>query len=182
MSFFKVIADIREYYTREPNDDDQWDNGETAADISIQGVEFAERYFDVALPREYDASKPLFMLWANFDTGNSFGRQRNKFEAVDIFQNRARAEAAQRTLTDTEEGQSASYVRDDGTTIQYSCPWHGYFECLNYLEVEEVAILGHDNSVAMQQEYGKYEAVLQKDVLEEELKDQTKIDKCKRKL
>lgn len=180
MSFFKVIADIREYYTREPNDDDQWDSGETAADISIQGVEFAERYFDVALPKEYTPG-PLYLLWANYDTGDSFGQYCNKFEAVDIFQDRARAEAAQRSLTDSPEG-NASYVRDDGTTIQYSCPWHGYFESLNYLEVEEVAILGHDNSIAMQQEYGKYEAAVQKDVLEEELKDTTTVDKSKRKM
>lgn len=180
MSFFKVIVDIREYYTREP-EEDEWDNGETAADISIQGVEFAERYFDLALPTEYDASKPLFILYANYDTGDSFGRQCNKFEAVDIFQDRARAEAAQRALTDSPEG-NASYVRDNGTTIQYSCPWHGYFECLNYLEVEEVRILGHDNSIAMLQEYGKYEAALQKDVLEEELKDTTLVDKSKRKM
>lgn len=179
MSFFKVIVDIREYYTREP-DDDEWDNGETAADISIQGVEFAERYFDVALPQEYIPG-PLYLLHANYDTGNSFGRQRNRFEAVDIFQDRARAEEALRALTNSEED-NASYVRDNGTTIQYSCPWHGYFECLNYLEVEEVRILGHDNSIAMQNEYGKYESALQKDVLEEELKNQTKIDKCKRKL
>lgn len=174
-----MIVDIREYYTREP-DDDEWDNGETAADISIQGVEFAEHYFDVALPQEY-VPGPLYLLYANYDTGDSFGRQRNRFEAVDIFQDRARAEAAQRALTDSEEG-NASYVRDDGTTIQYSCPWHGYFECLNYLEVEEVRILGHDNSMAMLQEYGKYEAALQKDVLEEQLKDTTIVDKCKRKL
>lgn len=179
MSFFKVIVDIREYYTREP-EEDEWDNGETAADISIQGVEFAERYFDVALPQEY-VPGPLYLLYANFDTGDSFGRQRNKFEAVDIFQDRARAEAAQRALTNSEEG-NASYVRDDGSTIQYSCPWHGYFESLNYLELEEVAILGHDNSVAMQQEYGKYEAALQKDVLEEELKDTAMVDKHKRKM
>lgn len=181
MSFFKVIVEINEYQTREPNEGDEWDSGDTAADISIQGVEFAERYFDVALPQEYDASKPLFLLFANFDTGDSFGRQCNKFEAVDIFQDRARAEAAGSALMESPEG-GASYVRDDGTTIQYSCPWHGYFESLNYLELEEVRILGHDNSIAMRQEYGKYEAALQKDVLEEELKDQTKIDKCKRKL
>lgn len=179
MSFFKVIVDIREYYTREP-EEDEWDNGETAADISIQGVEFAERYFDVALPQEY-VPGPLYLLYANYDTGDSFGRQRNRFEAVDIFQDRSRAEAAQRALTDSPEG-NASYVRDNGTTIQYSCPWHGYFECLNYLEVEEVAILGHDNSMAMLQEYGKYEAALQKDVLEEELKDTATPDKSKRKM
>lgn len=180
MSFFKVMVEINEYQTREPNGD-EWDSGDTAADISIQGVEFAERYFDVALPQEYDASKPLFLLFANFDTGDSFGRQCNKFDAVDIFQDRGRAEAAQRALTDSEEG-NASYVRDDGTTIKYCCPWHGYFECLNYLEVEEVAILGHDNSMAMQNEYGKYEAVLQKDVLDDALKEITTVDKSKRKL
>ena len=179
MSFFKVIVDIREYYTREP-EEDEWDNGETAADISIQGVEFAERYFDVALPQEY-VPGPLYLLYANYDTGDSFGRQRNRFEAVDIFQDRARAEAAQRALTNSEEG-NASYVRDNGTTIQYSCPWHGYFESLNYLELEEVRILGHDNSMAMLQEYGKYEAALQKDVLEEELKDTATPDKSKRKM
>lgn len=180
MSFFKVIVDIHQYSTREPNEGDEWDSGDTAADISINGVEFAEHYFDVALPQEYIPG-PLFLLWANFDTGDSFGRQCNKFEAVDIFQDRARAEAALRSLRDSLEG-NASYVRDNGTTIQYSCPWHGYFEHLNYLEVEEVAILGHDNSIAMQQEYGKYEAVLQKDVLEEELKDTTATDKSKRKM
>jgi len=133
MSFFKVIADIREYYTREPDGDDEWDSGDTAADISIQGVEFAERYFDVALPQEYIPG-PLYLLHANYDTGNSFGRQRNRFEAVDIFQDRARAEEALRALTNSEED-NASYVRDNGTTIQYSCPWHGYFKCLNYFEV-----------------------------------------------
>lgn len=176
-----MIVDIDEYQTREPDDDDQWDHGDTAADISIKGVEFAEHYFDLALPTEYDASKPLFMLWANYDTGDSFGRYRNKFEAVDIFQDRARAEAAQQALNDGKEGNS-SYVRDDGTTIQYSCPWHGYFESLNYLEVEEVAILGHDNSIAMQNEYGKYEAAKQKDMLNTELKNTTTLDKSKRKL
>lgn len=181
MSFFKVIVDINEYQTREPNGDDDWDSGDTAADISINGVEFAEHYFDVVLPTEYCGNKPLFLLWANYDTGDSFGRQCNKFEAVDIFQDRSRAEAAQRALTDSPEG-NASYVRDDGTTIQYSCPWDGYFECLNYLEVEEVAILGHDNSVAMQQEYGKYEAALQKDALDDALQDTINVDKSKRKM
>lgn len=181
MSFFKVMVDINEYQTREPNHDDQWDNGDTAADISINGVEFAEHYFDVALPQEYEASKPLYLLYANYDTGDSFGRQCNKFEAVDIFQDRARAEAAQRALTNSQEG-NASYVRDDGTTIQYSCPWHGYFECLNYLEVEDVAILGHDNSIAMQNEYGKYEAAVQKDVLDAAVKNTTTVDQSKRKM
>lgn len=181
MSYFKVIVDIDEYYTREPNDDDKWDSGETAAHISVNGVEFAEHYFDLVLPTEYDPLKPLFVLWANYDTGDSFGQYCNKFEAVDIFQDRARAEAAQEALTGSKK-YSASYVRDDGTTIQYACPWHGYFENLNYLEVEEVAILGHDNSIAMQNEYGKYEAAVQKEALDYALKDTAMVDKSKRKL
>jgi hypothetical protein len=140
MSKFVVIQDSYGYVTRQGDPNDQWDRDDTAAHLSVAGVQIAQRYFDVALPTEYDPSKPLFLVWADYDTGDSFGRDCNRFEAVDIFQDQERATSAKAAL-EKGQGYTRKYTRDDGKKIDYSCPWDGYFEYLNAIHVEEVRIV-----------------------------------------
>lgn len=140
MTKFKVHHDSYGYSTREPNPSDSWDRGDSAAVLSVRGLEVSEGYFDVALPAKYDPKKPLFLLWADYDSGDSFGRSGNRFEAVDVFQDAQRAYDAQQTLR-AASTYSTGYVRDDGTPIDYGCPWVGYFESLNALHVEMVRVL-----------------------------------------
>lgn len=139
MTKFYVKYDRYEYITRECDPEDQWDRDDTAAEITVTGVVISKgnEYFDVALPQDYDPSKPLYLLWADYDTGDSFGRDGNRFEAVDLFQDRDMADAAKSEL---ERSESEGYTRDDGTYIKYYKCWDGYFEYLNDLHVEPVTV------------------------------------------
>lgn len=138
MTKFNVVTNSYYYETSEADPNDNWSRASTAADISVSGVEIADNYFDIALPAEYDPSKPLYLLWADYATGDSFGTDDNQFEAVDLFQDLENAERARLQLLCTEPN---GYTRDDGTHIAYHAPWIGYFEKLNDLYVKKVEIL-----------------------------------------
>lgn len=140
MTKFVVVQDSYTYVTREGDPDDQWDRDSTAAHLSVSGVRIADRYFDTALPKEYDPAKPLFLVWADYDTGDSFGTDANKFEAVDLFQDAEKANRA-KDILEKETGWTIKYQRDDGSTIDYNCPWEGYFETLNRIHVQEVRVV-----------------------------------------
>lgn len=184
MSFFQVKTEIYEYSIRDADPEDRYDSGCTGADITVLGVELSEEYFDVALPKPYDPTKPLYLVWADYDTGDSFGRQGNRFEAVDIFQDEKRAqEAAAALRLDIKDQYNRNYIRDDGTEVKYGCPWTGYFERLNVLHVEKVEILGHDNTSNMIVCYQSREDVLQNERLKKKLKNVVpNLEQNKRKI
>lgn len=140
---FTVDYDSYTHTTREPYPDDDWDRGDTHTDVSINGVVMcdSDKYFDLVLPGDYDPSKPLYLLWASYDTGDSFGRDGGKAEFIDLFQDHERAQAALKVLQQaTDDSFEGSYIRDDGTPIKIYVPWVGYFESLNYITVESVYV------------------------------------------
>ncbi len=140
MTKFVVLQDSYSYVTRPADPNDEWDRDDTAANLLVSGVRIADRYFDTALPSEYDPSKPLYLVWADYDTGDSFGSYCNKFEAIDLFQDEQRANKAMNDLHKG-SGYTRIYTRDDGRKIEYHCPWEGYFESLNCIHVQEVKVV-----------------------------------------
>lgn len=143
MQSFKVLVHIFREQDRDPDPEDSWDRGDTSAMIEVRGVAPVKdsRYFDVVLPSEFDPSKKLFLLWADYDTGDSFGRDGNQFEAIDLFHDYDAACAAKKALQSYRgDVYSGDYVRDDGGTASVHLPWNGYFEYLNALHVQEVPV------------------------------------------
>lgn len=142
---FSVDYDRYTYVTREGDPEDRWDRDDTAADITVNGVRLTDRYFDVVLPTTYDPSKPLFLLWANYNTGDSFGHDRNQTEWIDIFQDEQKANEAAATLAKCTDrnysNYSGTYIRDDGTSCTVHLPWLGYFESLNDVIVTPVRLM-----------------------------------------
>lgn len=131
--------------------DDEWSRDSYAEDHYILGIKEAKKgaYFD--LPLE-DGEGPIYLLYAIYDTGDSFGRDEGKFEAVMLHRN---LEVAQRNKKLIEEHYrkykedysfsdgafSLKLFTDSGKEFEISVPWTGYFEVLTNVEIEGVEIL-----------------------------------------
>jgi hypothetical protein len=136
MTNIEVNYDRREYVTRRATEDRRDD---TAADISVYSISRkAEKgYRDISVGFDVVPGQNYWLLWADYDTGDSFGRDGNKVEFIDLFQSPDRAAAAAKELEDVRDF-SAKYTREDGTKIKMYIPWVGYFESLNSLNITMV--------------------------------------------
>lgn len=139
MSYVSILSDRHEYVTRHGDPNDRWDRDSTAATVSVKGIKQVDEkgYHDLAVPFDISHDKAYFLLWADYDTGDSFGRDGNRTEWVDLFQSIESAEKARKELLDG-SGYTRGYTRDDGTVIDFYVPWEGYFESLNDLRVDVV--------------------------------------------
>lgn len=148
MPMIDILHDRYTYITRERNPDDEWDNDDTAADWTIRGIRVVDRGGDFEVPFEIEKGKTYFLVMADYDTGDSFGRYCNYLEFIDLFQTAEAAEAALKALgkpltgkpgqSDWEYKYSREYVRDNGETVKVYIPWEGYFESLNDLYIIDV--------------------------------------------
>lgn len=179
MSYFeiKINSNTGDNY----NDDnyDEYSRADTYTSFTIEGVIFSKKYFDVTLAQEFDPSKPLYLIYASYDTGDSFGCDYGRFEGIDIFQD---LEKAKNAVEELEDDKKHEYTRENGKVIKYSKVWDGYFENLNYIEIIEVEVLGHDDTQEMIDCFNSIENYKQKLRIKEELKDDiVKSKKSKKK-
>lgn len=136
----KINYDRHEYVTREADPEDNWDRSDTAADISIHGVEAADRYHDIDVPFDVETGVVYYLVWADYDTGDSFGRDCNRVEFIDLFKTEELAENCAAIARDV-KGYTYIFKRENGRDCAQSVPWNGYFESLNAINVEAVELI-----------------------------------------
>lgn len=97
----------------------------------------------------------LYLLYGIYGTGDSFGRDEGRFEGVMLHRCEKTAEENARRLQEHYgayreldcrglpgvEAYGVDLVSDDGQVFRYSPPWIGYFECLDFVEVERVGVV-----------------------------------------
>ena len=143
MTAISVISDYREYTTRKPATDDRWDNGDRKRVWTVEGLKIGEDEHRLeiadAVPGDY-----LHLVYAVWDTGDSFGRyEGNYMECFAVYRTYEKAQAAQQTLYAADDkNHRAIIVLEDGTEMSYYIPWFGYFDCLNYIQIESFVLRG----------------------------------------
>lgn len=143
MTALRINHTRREYVTRPRDPDDRWDNDSTEALIYIHSITEVKKadYKDVDVSFSVEHGKDYYVLWADYDTGDSFGRYCNQLELIDVFQTYAAADKARKELEELgEECYSREYTRDDGAIISIHIPWAGYFESLNSINIDSVKL------------------------------------------
>lgn len=135
----KINYDRHEYLTREACPEDDWDRGDTAADISIHG-EVADGYHDIDAPFDVEPEVVYYLVWANYNTGDSFGSDHNRVEFIDLFKTKELAEDCA-DIARAAGRYNYIFTRENGRSCTQSIPWNGYFESLNSIEVKEVELL-----------------------------------------
>lgn len=129
--------------------DDEWSRDSTHEHHDILGIKEVKKGAHFDLPLE-DGEGPIYLLYAIYDAGDSFGRDEGQFEAVMLHHNLEVAQRNKALIEEhykkykpecCEEAFSLKLLTDSGEEFQLSVPWTGYFESLTHVEIEEVEIL-----------------------------------------
>lgn len=145
MSKINVLLDSRTYVTNPKNPNDSWDRDDTDTENSVRGIELVKNdsYSDLAVPFEVIPGKNYWLVWAEYSTADSFGRDGGNVEIIDLFTDYEKARACAERAEKAEESPCAQsfsfrYIREDGSELQQHCPWIGYFERLEMVHTELV--------------------------------------------
>lgn len=150
-SHISIDLDGYRYVTRPADPTDDWDRDDTAASLSVRGIHVVQKqgYRDLTVPFDVIPGRAYWLVWVDYDTGDSFGRDGNQFEAIDLFEDYELARACGKACEDLEEELNGKYVydslqyeRQNGERVKVHAPWLGYFENLNRVEVQHVICLG----------------------------------------
>jgi hypothetical protein len=143
MKHYKAIFEGYIETTRESDPDDRWDRDDTAFVLTGIRVEPSDeeqsnnvfgydRVFDFSAAD--DATK-VYLVYAEYSTGDTFGREEGQVIAFDTFEFDYQANKLASRLR-TAEGYSLG--NDHGE--DYYIPWNGYFESLTDVSVTELSL------------------------------------------
>lgn len=155
MPDIKVLYDSHGYRTDAPSD--EYDEGvpysyrgATGASISVNGIEVVEDgWLDLPTEFEIEPGVQYYLLYAVYETGDSFGRDGGNTEWIGLYRDYDLAEEQARKIEAHANGYdrrgsggvdaySVKIVSDGGKEYQLHTPWNGYFERLEDLRVESV--------------------------------------------
>lgn len=150
MKYYRIEQDSYHDQIRDPDPEDSWDDGDY--EVIVYNVRATEVLnpkndwdYDFAVPDE--PSGPLYLLWASYTTGNSFGYTAGNFEAVMLHRSLDVAEENENRIWDhyercREQPQDKTYSvvlkTDDGKEFKVSTPWIGFFESLTSIHIDSV--------------------------------------------
>lgn len=128
--------------TREPNDDDSWDRGNTSTSHSVTGLKLVEAggYKTAEVLFKPVKGKTYYLLYASYSTGDTFGYDDGKnFEVIGVYRRRDVAERNEKLLREMKKNRRGLIplsVEGSQEKHEYYIPWDGYFERLDYLRIE----------------------------------------------
>lgn len=152
MTKFKIDYDEERHVTRERNPDDEWDNDDSVSSYYFKSAKIIKgdnTYYDVAIPENISPGADIFVLVANYETGDSFCRYTAKPEFIGAFKTYDEAYDVEKQIRAYEKKKEKHHdeawpcfgeVIIHGQKCKLSFPWAGYFEHLNSFEIERLMV------------------------------------------
>lgn len=148
----KIIDNSYQEVIRECDHTDEWDRDDTREEHEILGIEKVDKkgYRDLTVAFKVEKDRPYYLVYVLYDTGDSFGRDENRIEFVDLYQSKENAEALKKLIEENhaechdndeysfEKRHSLKYKNEEGNEVTFSKSWEGYFENFNGCHVQEV--------------------------------------------
>ena len=140
----KILNNSYTYVTKEANPDDEWDADDTETSHDINGMEIAEHGYhaDVVLDFLPTKGQEYYLLYATHSTGDSFSHHTGNIFYIDLFNDLEFARKIQKLFEsdNSKEGKNITYTRESGSIVQHHTPWGGYFEHLEYVNIEKIKL------------------------------------------
>jgi hypothetical protein len=156
MTYILVDAETRTYTTREPDDDDPWDNGDTGGEVTNVVASVTNREPDRPQSGGWDSivrdlnvgsGDTVWAVVADYESGSTFGRSGGYATVLDVFDNEPDAtELAYAAEYGTAEEGRPSKGTFTVNGVEYYRTWNGYFETLQSMDVWEITVQGGDGN------------------------------------
>lgn len=141
--FKSVISQFCTNYEREDSDD-AYGSWEESYSNSFSKLKKVSEYPDVVTSLDINVGDGVFVVWAQYSTGDSFGTSYcGEVETIGVFKEYhcACELAAAIELSDKNESSSVKVTTSDGQVFEYYTPWSGYSENLVSVEIEHTVVL-----------------------------------------
>lgn len=147
----KIDKISRQHVTRERDPNEQWDADDLAWDHDIQGFSVVgkKKYWDFVMTKN-PKGKTLYLVYALYNTGDSFHCEENVICLVGLYEDEADAVSVMDAIELDDKENSGRFDSDRFNPINVKLPkkgveetiatstWKGHFERLNTVNVESV--------------------------------------------
>ena len=121
--------------------DDKWSRESTSTENTIRGIKLVKPkdYWDVIA--DFDVTKEdTWLLFAEYESGDSFGYDSGNIEFIGLYNDFELAVKQAKIITKNSNKHSVKLTANNGKPYEVCCPWVGYFERLQNVEVMQVFI------------------------------------------
>lgn len=135
--YIKFNVDVRTWNVGGEDPDDEWSRDSYDGEASVHGAKLVKEdgYDTLGTEHDFKVGDVCYLVWAQYSTGDTFGRDGGQYELLEVFPNREEAEARKKIY----EGLTDNRSEDVGQAIGY-VPWLGYFESLDFVAVEGLVV------------------------------------------
>jgi hypothetical protein len=131
------------YVTEAADPTDSWDRDNTDTDNTLTSVNFSNvnNGQSLAIPFTPKGGKDIYIVWAEYSTGDSFGHDGGQFEVIDAFSSYKKAKACEQSVYGkNSDEQHMEWIRENGVACKTNCPWYGYFENLETIHISKMTV------------------------------------------
>jgi len=134
--------------TRDP--DSEYDGDDTSTSHHITGFRVKKDYGDLEVAFTPERGKDYFLVYAIYSTGDSFSHHDGKICFIGFFEDKKLADENKKRIEEnyknpgdwnSDNHYSVTLIANSGKEWKMSKPWQGYFERLDWVEVQAVQML-----------------------------------------
>lgn len=131
---------------READPEDSWDASDTSTSWTANGIHLSEKDGHHALPADFPivVGDTVFVVYAVYSTGDSFHRGDGAYLEVISFHKNGTLAHKNAANVKARLGNDDKYAMtiefDNGKKVTRHCPWDGYFESLDYVQVDSFTV------------------------------------------
>jgi hypothetical protein len=150
MNTIRVINKTHTHITRHRDPNDEWDADDISIDNNITGIEIVtdEKYYgDLDVPFEVKPNQTYYLLYAIYGTGDSFCHSDGNIDYIELYEDINLANSSAQMIADDyksyekdHNSYSCEILNSQGNIFKMSCPWKGYFESLEDVDVIPVNV------------------------------------------
>lgn len=130
------------YVTREADPDDEWDSDDKCTTWSVHGITLSDNDGSKALPADFSvqAGDTVWVVYAVYSTADTFHHHTGAYlEVLSFHKNESKARRNAQAAHNT----PLKIEFDNEKVLERHCPWDGYFESLDYVDVKSFVVSEH---------------------------------------